>query len=200
MRTAVDTNRTDGRPSGGFTLVELLVAVTITGVALFTVTSIMLSSSRLQSRTSRRADVQAASRQVMALMSTEIRQAGADPGNPPIGVSGLAAGQANMIRVRADLDGNGAISTAEPSEDVTYAYNDTTGVILRDPGTGAQPILDNVTGMTFDYFDEDNALVTPLPLSVADAARVRSIGLSITSMDRDSQPFTLTTRITMRNL
>ena len=182
------------------TLIELMVAIAILAVATFTVTSIMISSSRMQARTARRADVQADCRQLVALMSAELRQAGADPRDPPIGLAGIVAGDAGLIHVRADLNGDGLIGTTEPSEDVTYALNDTTGVVTRDPGTGPDVALENVTSLVFTYFDEDNAPLATLPLSVADAARVRSIGLSITSVDRDSQPFTLTTRVSLRNM
>lgn len=185
--------------SRGMTLVELLVTTTILGVVILVVTGILLSSSRVESRTVRRAEVQSAGRQTLSLMTTEIRQAGADPGSPPAGIVGIVAAQANMLRVRADLNGDGTIQTAEPSEDVTYRYNDTTRVITRDPGSGPVPILENVTAMQLSYFDAANQPVGPLPLGATDAARVKTIGLTLTSENRDSRPLTLATRITLRN-
>ena len=188
----LDSNR-------GMTLVELLITTAILGIVLLVVTGIMLSSSRLETRTVRRATVQAASRQALALMTTELRQAGADPGNPPAGVVGIVSADSNQVRVRADLNGDGAIQTAEPSEDVTYSYNDTTNSISRNPGSGPTDLISNVTDMRLSYFDAANQPITPLPLSTANAARVTAIGLTITSESRDSHPITLTTRITLRN-
>ena len=133
-------------------------------------------------------------------MSTEIRQAGADPSDPPVGIVALVSGDSLRIRVRADLNGNGAIDTAEPSEDVTYAYDSTARVVTRDPGSGPAVVLSNVDRMALTYFDETNTPVTPLPLSSTDAARVRSVGLTITANDRDSHPLTLDSRIALRNL
>ena len=130
-------------------------------------------------------------------MTTEIRQAGMDP--VPVGVVGVVAAQARMVRIRADLNGDGAIQTTEPSEDVTYRYDDTTRVVTRDPGTGPVAILNNVTAMQLTYFDSANQPVAPLPLNATAAARVASIGLTVTSENRDSKPITLTTRITLRN-
>jgi type IV pilus assembly protein PilW len=181
----------------GMTLVELMVTLTILGLVILVVTSILLSSSRVESRTVRRATVQSASRQAVSLMTTELRQAGMDP--VPAGIVGIVAGQANMVHVRADLNGDGAIQTAEPSEDVTYRYDDTTRVVTRDPGAGPQAILNNVTAMQLTYFDAAGQPVAPLPLSATDAARVTSIGLTVTTENRDSRPITLTTRITLRN-
>jgi hypothetical protein len=104
-----------------------------------------------------------------------------------------------MIRVRADLNGDGVIQTTEPSEDVTYRYNDTTRVVTRDPGSGPAPMLSNVTAMQLTYFDAANQPLATLPLTSADAARVSAIGLTLTTSNRDSRSITLTTRIALRN-
>ena len=189
----------NGHPSG-MTLLELMVVVMILGVVMLTLMGIALSTTRLHGKTSRLAGVQMSARQGMALMETEIRQAGADPGNPPLGVIGIASAQANLLRVRANLDGNAVLTTTEPSEDVIYSYNAGTRSILRNPGTGAQVLVPNVESMVFSYFDGTNALITPLPLSATDAARVRSVGLTITAMDADSMAITLSTRIALRNM
>jgi Tfp pilus assembly protein PilW len=181
------------------TLVEIMIVLGILATVITIVTSMLMTSSRVESRTVRRARVQGDCRQTVSLMSIELRQTGADPHNPPIGLVGLVAADDKSIHVRADLNADGLIATAEPSEDVTYAYDSAAAVVRRDPGTGAAVVLTNVTGMVLSYFDSDNQPVVPVPLSTADAARVHSIGLAITAEDRDSQPITLTTRITLRN-
>jgi prepilin-type N-terminal cleavage/methylation domain-containing protein len=192
--------RVPSRPSSrGMTLVELLVTMTILAAVILVVTGILIRSSRLEGRTVRRAELQAATRQALALLTTELRQAGADPRNPPAGVVGIVTADSTRIRVRADLNGDGTLQTAEPSEDVTYGYNDTSRVVTRDPGSGAAPILANVTFMRLSYFDAAGQLLGPLPLSTANAARVTSIRLRVTSEKRDSAPLALDTRITLRN-
>ncbi len=163
-------------------------------------TSILLSSSRVESRTVKRASVQAGARQTISLMTTEMRQAGADPSIPPVGIVAIVGADSQTLHVRADLNGDGVIQTAEPSEDVTYAYDSTARVITRNPGSGASPLLTHVTAMGFTYFDSANQPLAALPLSAADAALVHAIALTITCEDRDSQPITLTTRVTLRNM
>jgi type II secretory pathway pseudopilin PulG len=175
------------------TLVELMIVIGILATVILALTSILLSTSRVQSRTVRRAGLQADSRQALSLMTNEIRQAGLDPG-------GIVAAQDSMIHLRANLNGDGSIQTTEPSEDITYCYDPAQDVITRDPGTGPAVVLANVTGMSFSYFDSANQPVTPLPLNATDAARVHSVGLTITCVDHDSQPLTLATRITLRNM
>lgn len=184
----------------GFTMVELLVTIAILGTVMIVASQIMLGSSRMESRTSQRASLQAAARQTLALMATEIRQAGADPSSPQVGIVGIVSADSVSIRVRADINGNGTIQTTEPSEDVTYSWNDTTKVITRNPGAGAVALLGNVTSMTLTYFDDTNTPITGFPLSATNAARVHSIALSITSDQGAATPLTLATRIALRNM
>ena len=200
MRIPVRHRPTPAASERGMTLMELMIVISILATVMLIVTSVLLSTTRVQARTVRRAAVQADSRQTLSLMANELRQAGADPSIPPIGVVGVQAADSVTIHVRADLNGDGVIETAEPSEDVTYHYDATQKALTRDPGTGAAVVLDHVTGMTLSYFDDANLPVTPLPLSATDCARVHSIGLTITCEDRDSQPLSLTTRITLRNM
>lgn len=183
----------------GMTLIELMVTTLVLGAVLMVVTGILLSTGRLESRTVRRAGVQASSRQALMLMATEIRQAGADPSTPPIGVVGVVSADSHRVRIRADLNGDGAIQTAEPSEDVTYAYDAASGVLTRDPGTGPSPVLTDVTHLQMSYFDAAGQPITPLPLSTANAARVAAVGLVVTAEGRDTHPVSVTTRITLRN-
>ncbi len=193
-------NSKHNRLSSGMTLVELMVVVTILGLVLATVMKITLASSRLHGKTSRLAGVQMNARRGLSLMEMELRQAGADPGEPQIGLAGLVAAQASMVHIRADLNGDGVIQTAEPSEDVTYNYDAAAKAILRNPGSGAQVVMPNVRAMTLTYFDGTNAVLGPLPLSVTNAARVRAVGLTVTAQDRDSMAITLNTRIALRNM
>lgn len=200
MRIPVRSIRPTSRLESGFSLVELMVVTAVLAAVVLVVSSFLMTSSKAEQQTVRRARIQGDARQTLYLMTTEIRQAGADPSTPPVGVIGLASAGDATLRVRSDLNGNGVIETAEPSEDVTYAYDSTAKVIRRDPGTGAAVVDSNVTAMTFTYFDSANQPVIPTPLSATDAARVCSIGLSVTSVDKDSQPLTLTSRIALRNV
>jgi type IV pilus assembly protein PilW len=183
----------------GMTLLELLVTLGISAIVAVALTTILFSSTRLGSRTSRRADFQGGARQALSMMTTEIRQAGADPRTPPIGVVGIVAADSVTLHVRADLDGDGVIRTAEPSEDVTYAWSSTSRELSRDPGTGATPVLSNVSAFELAYFDETGTRITLLPLSTADAARVRSIRLSLTATGGDAAPISVSTLVTLRN-
>jgi type IV pilus assembly protein PilW len=188
----------DGGPRG-FTLVELLVTSAILATVTLILTTVLISSGRLQAKTVRQAENQMDVRQAVSLMTTEVRQAGADPRDPPMGLVGVVTADSVNLRVRADLNADGALQTAEPSEDVTYRYDAGARTLSRNPGTGAAVLLSDVSAMRFSYFDAANQPLTAMPLSAADAALVHSVGLTVTATDRDSLPITITTRVTLRN-
>ena len=183
----------------GMTLIELLVGIAILAVVVATLTTILISSTHQGSQTSRRADVQGGCRQAISLMATEIRQAGADPSIPPVGVVGIVSADSASVHIRADLNGDGVIQTVEPSEDVTYSYDPVQHTVKRDPGTGPVAILSNVTAMNLTYYDNTNTQILPQPLSATDAARVTTIRISLTASEGDSSPITLNTTVNLRN-
>jgi type IV pilus assembly protein PilW len=187
------------RHPAGFTLLELLVTLTILAMVLLVLSTIFIATNRTHRKVNRNANLQASARQALSLLSTEVREAGADPTVPPTGIVGIVSADSVSLRVRADLNADGAITTTEPSEDVTYTYVPGTKTLQRNPGTGASDLLKNVTAMTFTYFDVNNAPLTSLPLSASDRLAVHSIGVSITCLDRDSQTLNLSSRISLRN-
>jgi prepilin-type N-terminal cleavage/methylation domain-containing protein len=185
------------RRERGFTLVEILVTVAILGAVMVILSTIMMSSNRTHRKTVRQAEIQTDLRQAIDLIAAELRQAGADSAS--VGILPVVYADSVQVHVRADLNSNGTIQTAEPSEDITYSYNTGSGSIMRNPGTGAVVMLPNVTAMQLRYFNAANQPLALLPLSAADRGLVHSIGLTITAADIDSLPVTLTTRITLRN-
>jgi prepilin-type N-terminal cleavage/methylation domain-containing protein len=185
------------RKDQGFTLVELLVTTAALAVVLAVVNTVFFSSNRMYAKTNRRADMQMDSRLGMSIMVRELRHAGCDPAEA--GVVGVLQAAADSIHIQADFNGDGAIQTAEPSEDITYSYDAATQSIFRDPGTGPQLLVPNVTAMAFSYLDGAGAALSPLPLTANLAARVRSIGIAMTTQDQDVGQIALTTTIALRN-
>jgi type IV pilus assembly protein PilW len=193
--------RTIERAGGeaGMTLIELLIVLGVFAIVMGTLATTLFSSTQLGTRTWRRAEVQGTARQALSLMTTEIRQAGADPSLPPAGIVGIVSADSVSIRIRADLSGDGVLQTAEPSEDVAYAYNAGSRLLTRDPGTGAAAVAGGITALRLTYFDSSNNPLLALPLNAADAARVAAVGVTLTCEERDSKPITLTSRISLRN-
>lgn len=182
----------------GFTLVEMAVTIIVMGIVLLAVNQIFFSTTRLYGNTSVRAGQQMSARAGLSVMANELRTAGADPSFPPAGIQGVLGAAADTVHVQADLTGDGAIQIAEPSEDVTYFYDANQQAVMRDPGTGPEIMIPNVTACVFTFFDGNNQ---PLgaPLDAANRNRVRSIGISITTETPRGGQMSATTRVSLRN-
>ncbi len=182
----------------GLSLVELVVTVVVLGIVLAVVNQIFFSTTRLYGNTSVRAGQQMSARAGLSVMMTELRTAGCDPSIPPAGIQGVLSAASDTVHVQADLTGDGAIQTAEPSEDITYFYDPGLMAVMRDPGTGPEVMIPDVTACAFTYFDVNNQPLVA-PLNPADRDRVRSIGINITTETERGGEMTSTTRISLRN-
>jgi prepilin-type N-terminal cleavage/methylation domain-containing protein len=185
------------RDKRGLTLIELIVTVVILGTVLGVVSTVFYTTNYNYRETSRRVGLQRDARLGMGIMVKELRHAGCDPAG--VGVPAIVFASSDSLRIQADLDGDGAIETAEPSEDVTYFYNHVSQTLFRDPGTGPQVLVPNVNSVVLNYLDANNQLLSPLPLTPQMAARVRSVAISVTTRSREGEQITLTTTATLRN-
>ena len=182
----------------GFTLIEVMLTTLILGVVLAVITGVFFSSNDLYGRTTRRANMQMNARLGLGVMTREIRQAGCDPVG--LGVPSVVYAAADTLRIQSDLDGDGTLQTIEPSEDVTYFYDSQAQILYRDPGSGPQVLVLNVRNMSIVYRDLNDNVLTPLPLSPEQTARIRSVTISLTAHGQKSEEFNLTTRVALRNI
>ncbi len=194
MRTVNIAPRAD---RAGMTLVELMVAISMFAVVTAVIFTFLTNSRASYSDMSARVEFQQGARAVLALMSTEIRTSGCNPRE--VGFEKFAQAGAQNFECRMDLNGNGAIETTEPAEDVTYTYNAATDELLRNSGGGAQVILRNVTALDFRYFDGAGAELTARPLTAADRARIRSVQIDITGTSDRGETVRYATRVNSRN-
>ena len=183
--------------NAGLTLVEVMMTLLIFAVVLAVVNNVFFTTQGLYTRTSQRAGLQMSTRSGLSVMMTELRAMGCDP--TETGIAGLRSATADSCRFQSDINGDGAIQTAEPSEDIIYYYDPNQETVFRDPGTGAQTFITDVTQFAFQYFDENNQPLGPLPLDNQLIARVRSIGIAITAESTRSGEISTTTRVGLRN-
>ena len=187
------------RDPRGFTLIELMVTIGILAIVLAVLTTVLFSSTR-QSGPDGEAR-RRAGRHASGHVAHDDRAAPGrrGPEHPARRCARDRLGDSVNVRVRSDLNGDGVIQTAEPSEDVTYSYVDSIGVLTRNPGTGAARVISNVTDMRLTYYASDGSAITALPLSATDAARVTSIQVALTVAEDGARPLTITNRVNLRN-
>lgn len=188
-----------GRPRDrtGMTVVELLVSLAIFAVISAVVIGFLTGSRRTYEDTSDRAGYQQSLRAVFSLLTREIRSAGCDPAES--GVDRFPLADADALRCRMDLDGDGNTADVSPDEDITYTFQAGDGELRRTTVNGDQTILRGVQAVTFSYFDGDGNPLAALPLSAADRREVRFVGITIAGETPHGEPVTYSTRVLVRN-
>ena len=202
-------HRFSGR-EGGFTLIEMLVAMGVGMVMLAAVASVFTLQNKALSSQEDMVELQQNVRAAMDIMTGEIGMAGYDLTRVNDTVSannfvGVATMNASQIRIQADLDGSGVINAAS-QENLTYSFDTTDAAnkkIRRDVGSGAQPFMEHVENLAFAYLDGNGAVT-------ANPANVRRIRITITGKTAKPDPqyllnggyrtYTLTSVVSPRNL
>lgn len=186
-----------GRGSNaGVTLIELVMAVLIFGIVMVVINNVFFSTNRLYGRTTIRAGQQMNGRAGINVMVTELRTAGCDPSQS--GIVGIVAAFDDSVDVQADFNGDGAIQTVEPSEHVIYYYDAGQQAVMRDPGTGPQIMIMNVSNCVFTYFDAADQEIGS-PVAANQRGLIRSIGIQVTTQTDRGGTITTDTRAGLRN-
>ena len=159
--------RTARQKESGFSLIELIVAMTIMLLLMGVVSMVLSKTMGIRSREGRITDALASSEAALNVMSREISNSG-------FGIRSAASARtadngiliddsgSNRIHFRTNLTNTAPYSdtmepgeTTDPGEDVTYFFDDTTKSIVRyDPnGTGTSVVVNKISNVTFKYFD-----------------------------------------------
>lgn len=174
----------------GFTLVELMLAVTICAVVMGSVFSTYLAQQKSHRINKQLADLQQNLRAAVYFIEREVRMAGCDPtGRAGAGI--LTAG-ASLLRFTSDIDGNGTI---EPREDITYSLYDSGADGDMDIGRSVrggvrQPLALNIDVMDFRYLDENGVILDDDGSGNVTTSlnRIRSIQITVVARSARADP------------
>jgi type IV pilus assembly protein PilW len=169
------------RSNQGFTLVELLVTLVVSGVVLAGICSTFYSQHTSYVNQEQIVSMQQNLRAAMYIMEREIRMAGHDP-NGDSG-AGILTPNASSIRIALDLTNSAGTGipdgdVGEPGEDITYSLQDADGdgdldLVRTDHNAAVtQMIAEDIDVLNFVYLNQ-NGVVTALP------ADIRSIQISV---------------------
>jgi prepilin-type N-terminal cleavage/methylation domain-containing protein len=144
--------------NAGFSLLELLIAMTITLAVMVAASTLLASSLRTRTRENLRSEALAAAQRSLAMMSREI-------GNSGYGLTtnGIIAADssATSIRVRANLNNDSDLNDVD--EDVRFVYQAAnTENVTYDNSTAASARSvqgTNITSLTIGYLDTAGATV-----------------------------------------
>ena len=175
---------------GGYTIVELLVAIAISGIFMGAIYSAYTSQQRATLGQEQVSAMQRNLRSAMYFMEKEIRMAGCDPtGRAKIDVAGslvppgIIQANANLMEFAADTDADGTIAT---DERITYSLP---GADLLRNG---QRIAENIDEINFVYLDTDgNNLADDGLGNVTDPenrAKIRSVQVTVLARTGKQDP------------
>lgn len=180
--------------SQGFALVEMLVALAISGIVLSSIYAVFTSQSRSYDIQTQIVDLQQSLRSSMRTMEWDLRQTGYNPGDltegraSTDGIDNNCNGTTdevdntttllvdeseaiafkvalpNKLTISQDLDGDGVVCADK--ERVTYELNGTT----LEKNT--RPLSENIEVLNFVYLDEDAHVVTSI-------GEVRSVQITL---------------------
>ena len=178
--------------SSGFSLLELLIAMTITLAVMAAASTLLATSLRTRTRENQRSNALAAAQRALNIMSREI-------GNSGYGLTDngivVADSDDDSIRVRANLDNGPDLN--QTNEDVRFVHQDDNDVIVRVENAGTSGVLaSGITDMTIQYLT-----VTGTTASAASAERVR-IDIQVALPAGPQQPaglVRLTSDVALRN-
>jgi len=157
--------------SGGFSLLELLIAMVITMALMTAATTLLANALRIRSRENQKSDALADTQRALNIMSREIANTGFNmAGN---GIVPADSGT-NRIRIRSNLnkyDYDPLVSAAsrndvqDTGEDITYFINvtDNTMYLVRhdEYGNGSTVLANRIDGLNIHYFDQKVTYTAP---------------------------------------
>ncbi|TKB26447.1 prepilin-type N-terminal cleavage/methylation domain-containing protein [Desulfopila sp. IMCC35006] len=154
----------------GFTLIELMVAMAISGMLMAVVAMAYTGQSRSNNTVQDVSSLQQDMRSALQLMAREIRMAGY---NPKSAGAKIELATATDLRFTEDIDNDGTIGSGE---DIRYAIN-SNGALGRETGGGGglQAVAENIDQLAYEYLLDD-ATWTQTP---ADLTKIRAVKIMI---------------------
>ena len=174
-------------------LAELLVVVSVLGLVVAATAPALQQALDAYGDGAARIETQQATRVALERLAHDIR--GAGYGGGPGAFSAVAVAEPPRIVLQSDVDGDGVIGDGES---IAWRLGPG-GVLRRDAGGGAQPIVNGVRAFTLTYFDASGAVTGTPPA-------VRAVRIELTA--EPSRPAsqgarrvlsTLATTVVLRN-
>jgi type II secretory pathway pseudopilin PulG len=157
----------------GFSLMELLVSMTVMMILLAIVSTIFATAMSTRTRQSQRTDALTSARAALQIISRELASSGYGIYN-----NGIVLADSNSKRIHFRLNKmNSDLLTDDPGEDVTFFFDSATQSIVRYDRFGnpqVSVVVNGISDINFRYFDypEDNTGPIERAVPTLDTGRV----------------------------
>jgi prepilin-type N-terminal cleavage/methylation domain-containing protein len=211
--------------SAGFSLVELMIAMTVMLILLGLVSTLFSRALGIRARESRRTDALTSAQAALNVMSREIANSGFglyvdSVSKKPLNGIVIADSNANKIHFRSNLVNIKTSPTNDdinkPGEDITYFFDSVTDSIVRYDHNGllnsttglyspqTSVIINRISTVKFEYFNYSGSVSAPTLTSTptTNTGRVRitvTVNLEPVQGQPDNQKVTFTSDVTLRN-
>lgn len=205
----------------GFSLLELIVAMTVMLILLGIVATLLAQSLGIKARESQRTDALTSAQAALNVLSREIANSGfgiiASDGSR-LASNGIVAvdSNSNRIHIRSNINnvglpsnpsGSTVLSTNQSGEDVTYFFDEASDSIVRyDPNDTptTSVVVNRISNVTFQYFDYSGTNSTGVEVTTPtnNTGRVRiTVTVQLDPVQGQPNPsnITFTSDVTLRN-
>lgn len=200
-----------GNNQDGFSLLELMIAMTIILVLMAAAMSLYGAAFSTRSRETRRTDALSSARAAIDSISREIANSGYGlQDSELLPYNGIVWNESTSQRIhfRSNFQNNeNTLATDDPGEDVSYYLDNTTQSILRfdrynNPQTSV--IVNRISSLTFEYFNNvgTNSTATQVTVPTKDTSRIRitvEVILENVVGQPNNQRVRLTSEVALRN-
>ncbi len=167
--------------TAGFTLIEMMVAITLGMIVIAGVTGTFTAQTRQNAAEEQISQMNQNVRGALDMILRDLMQACYKaPGGSVAGVTY----NASQLLIQADLDANGSIDTGSTSlEYVVYVFDSANQRITRQLGTAgsAEVLAENITACNFTYKDASDATTTT-------SSSIRKMTIAITGQTAKVDP------------
>jgi prepilin-type N-terminal cleavage/methylation domain-containing protein len=193
----------DNKQIQGFSLVELILAMTIMLILLGLITTLFAGALSTRERESSKTDALTSAQAALNVISREIGNSGYGLNTNGIVV---ADSTSTKVRFRANIDNTDSVIVS-PEEDITYYFDNATDSIVRyDPNDKltTSVVVNRISNVKFQYFDyagsSSTATETTNPTSNTGRVRITvTVQLEEVRGQPKGQKVVFTTDVTLRN-
>lgn len=177
------------RGSRGLSLIELLVALAVSGVLLTSIYTVLIQQHKAYVLQEHITMMRQQARLGMDVMVNEIRMAGFDPRGSA--GAGIVEATAHRLHFTSDLDCNGRAGNIT-GEEVMYALDQQhelsrQGFIQGTRSGGLQPVASDILSLHFCYIVGTDSDCDPTPRP-EDVPYIRAVHITLTAMTKAPDP------------